>query len=245
MRGSSVQANEPTMTETTRFGPYGGQFVPETLMPCLEELTEAWIAAQGDPTFAAQLKEQLALYGGRPTPLYHAERLSEAYGAGASPAARIYLKREDLLHTGAHKLNNTLGQCLLAQRMGKTRILAETGAGQHGVATAASCARAGLACTIYMGATDMVRQQPNVRRMELHGAELRRVDSGTATLKDATSEAIRDWVTNVADTHYIIGSVVGPHPYPALVRDFQTVIGEEAREQILAAEGRLPDDIIA
>ncbi len=224
-----------------RFGPYGGQFVPETLMPCLLELEQTWDAARLDPTFNAELAELLADYSGRPTPLYRARRLEQSCGN----QARIYLKREDLNHTGAHKINNCLGQILLAQRMGKTRIVAETGAGQHGVATATVCALVGLECTVYMGEVDMQRQAPNVRRMNLMGAEVVCVTSGARTLKDASSEAIRDWVTNVASTHYIIGSVVGPHPYPAMVRDFQAVIGTEARQQILVKEDRLPDAVIA
>jgi len=228
-----------------RFGPYGGQFVPETLIPCLEELDEARMAAAADPDFAEELSDLSADYAGRPTPLYRARRLEEAWRADAGSGTRIYLKREDLNHTGSHKINNCLGQILLARRMGKQRIVAETGAGQHGVATATVCALMGLGCTVYMGQTDVVRQAPNVARMKLLGAEIRTVTSGSATLKDATSEAIRDWVTNVADTHYIIGSTVGPHPYPTLVRVFQSVIGREAREQVLAKEGRLPDRVIA
>jgi len=224
-----------------RFGPYGGQFVPETLMPCLLELEQTWDTARRDPDFNAELAALLADYSGRPTPLYRARRLEHSCGN----KARIYLKREDLNHTGAHKINNCLGQILLAQRMGKTRIVAETGAGQHGVATATVCALVGLDCTVYMGEVDMARQAPNVRRMNLLGARVQRVTSGARTLKDASSEAIRDWVTNVANTHYIIGSVVGPHPYPAMVRDFQAVIGTEARQQILAKENRLPDAVIA
>ena len=225
-----------------RFGPFGGQFVPETLIPCLEELEEARQAAAADPAFATDLELLLADYAGRPTPLYRAQRLEQAWSHGK---ARIYLKREDLNHTGSHKINNCLGQILLAGRMGKGRIVAETGAGQHGVAAATVCALAGLECTIYMGATDVERQALNVARMKLLGAEIRIVTNGSATLKDATSEAIRDWVTNVTDTHYIIGSTVGPHPYPTLVRDFQAVIGREARDQVLIKEGRLPDRIIA
>ena len=224
-----------------RFGPFGGQFVPETLMPCLLELEEARQNANIDPAFAAELSDLSADYAGRPTPLYRARRLEEAW----APDAVIYLKREDLNHTGSHKINNCLGQILLARRMGKTRIVAETGAGQHGVATATVCALAGLECVVYMGATDVERQAPNVARMKLLGAEIRTVTNGSATLKDATSEAIRDWVTNVANTHYIIGSTVGPHPYPTLVRDFQAVIGREARAQVLEKEGRLPDRVIA
>jgi tryptophan synthase beta chain len=224
-----------------RFGPYGGQFVPETLMPCLLELEQTWEASRNDDQFHAELAELLADYTGRPTPLYRARRLETHLGGGA----RIYLKREDLNHTGAHKINNCLGQILLAERMGKTRIVAETGAGQHGVATATVCALMGLECVVYMGDVDMVRQAPNVRRMKRLGATVQRVTSGSRTLKDASNEAIRDWVTNVGNTHYIIGSVVGPHPYPAMVRDFQKVIGIEAREQILVKENRLPDAAVA
>ena len=228
------------MSMKGRFGPYGGQYVPETLMSALEELEGAWNEAWADPEFQLELKAQQHAFVGRPTPLYAAERLTEHFGG-----ARIHLKREDLCHTGAHKLNNALGQALLARRMGKGRIIAETGAGQHGVATATVCARAGFECTVYMGSEDMWRQSVNVRRMRLLGAEVREVTAGTATLKDATSEAIRDWVTNVGGTHYIIGSAVGPHPYPAMVRDLQRVIGDEARDQYLAAEGRLPDAVVA
>jgi tryptophan synthase beta chain len=224
-----------------RFGPYGGQFVPETLMPCLQELEQAWLAARADPAFAAELAELLADYSGRPTPLYRARRFEAACGG----RARVWLKREDLNHTGAHKINNCLGQVLLARRMGKTRLIAETGAGQHGVATATVAALAGLSCTVYMGEVDMARQSPNVARMRLLGAEVVPVRTGARTLKDATSEAIRDWVTNVAHSHYIIGSTVGPHPYPTMVRDFQSVIGLEARRQVLAKEGRLPDLAVA
>jgi tryptophan synthase beta chain len=223
-----------------RYGAYGGQYVPETLMSALEELEGAWLAASGDPEFQLELKAQQHAFVGRPTPLYAAERLSQHFGG-----ARIHLKREDLCHTGAHKLNNALGQALLARRMGKRRIIAETGAGQHGVATATVCARFGFDCTVYMGSEDMRRQSMNVHRMRLLGAEVREVTAGTATLKDATSEAIRDWVTNVGETHYVIGSAVGPHPYPEMVRDLQRVIGDEARDQYLAAEGRLPDVVVA
>lgn len=228
------------MSMKGRFGPYGGQYVPETLMSALEELEGAWNEAWADPEFQLELRAQQHAFVGRPTPLYAAERLTEHFGG-----ARIHLKREDLCHTGAHKLNNALGQALLARRMGKGRIIAETGAGQHGVATATVCARSGFECTVYMGSEDMRRQSVNVRRMGLLGAEVREVTAGTATLKDATSEAIRDWVTNVGGTHYIIGSAVGPHPYPAMVRDLQRVIGDEARDQYLAAEGRLPDAVVA
>jgi len=222
------------------FGAFGGRYVPETLITALDELAAAYAAAQADPTFWRELEGLLQNYVGRPTPLYHATRLGEAVGG-----VPVYLKREDLNHTGAHKINNALGQVLLARRMGKRRIIAETGAGQHGVATATVCALFGLECVVYMGAEDVRRQALNVFRMELLGAEVRPVHSGSRTLKDATNEAIRDWVTNVADTHYIIGSVVGPDPYPRMVRDFQSVIGREAREQLLAATGRLPAAVIA
>jgi tryptophan synthase beta chain len=223
-----------------RFGAYGGRYVPETLMHALDELTEAYAAAQTDPEFQSALASLLADFSGRPTPLYYARRLGEAAGHDA-----VYLKREDLNHTGAHKINNTLGQALLAQRMGKHRIIAETGAGQHGVATATACALFDLDCVVYMGEEDVARQALNVYRMELLGAEVRPVASGTRTLKDATNEAIRDWVTNVETTHYIIGSVVGPDPFPRMVRDFQSVIGREAREQILRVAGRLPAAVVA
>jgi len=222
-----------------RFGPYGGQYVPETLMPALAELEEAWTQARDDAEFAAELATLLRDYAGRATPLYLARRLSQAAGHP------VYLKREDLLHTGAHKLNNALGQCLLARRMGKTRVIAETGAGQHGVATATACALLGLECVVYMGTEDMRRQQPNVQRMDLLGATVAPVDAGARTLKEAVSQAIRDWVSSVGDTHYVIGSSVGPAPYPALVRDLQRVIGDEAHDQILAAAGRLPQRVIA
>ena len=222
-----------------RFGPYGGQFVPETLMPALAELEAAWLEARADAGFQADLARLLTQYAGRPTPLYEARRLSEAAGRP------IYLKREDLLHTGAHKINNALGQALLAKRMGKTRIIAETGAGQHGVASATACALLGLECIVYMGTEDMRRQQPNVQRMGLLGATVEPVEAGARTLKEAVSAAIRDWVTNVGDTHYIIGSSVGPAPFPALVRDLQRVIGDEARAQVLEQAGRLPDRVIA
>jgi tryptophan synthase beta chain len=222
------------------FGPYGGLFVPETLMTALEELSAAYAAAKADPAFQAELAGHLRDFAGRPTPLYFAERLTAHCGG-----ARIYFKREDLLHTGAHKINNALGQALLARRMGKKRIIAETGAGQHGVATAAVCARFGLECVIYMGAVDMERQALNVFRMRLMGAEVRGVEAGQRTLKEAINEAMRDWVTNVRTTHYILGTVYGAHPYPMMVRDFHRVIGTEARGQILAREGRLPDELIA
>ncbi len=222
------------------FGPYGGRYVPETLMAPLDELEKAYHAARRDPAFDAELQDLLHNYAGRPTPLYFARRLSQTLGG-----ARIYIKREDLLHTGAHKINNCLGQVLLARRMGKRRVIAETGAGQHGVATASVCALFGLDCTVYMGLEDMRRQSLNVFRMRLLGARVEGVASGSRTLKDAISEAMRDWVTNVSTTYYLLGSALGTHPYPLMVRDFQSVIGEEARAQILAAEGRLPDAIFA
>jgi tryptophan synthase beta chain len=223
-----------------KFGPYGGQFVPETLMPALTELETAYEAAKNDPDFQAEFHHLLKTYVGRPTPLTYAGRLTAHLGG-----AKIYLKREDLTHTGAHKINNALGQALLAKRMGKRRIVAETGAGQHGVGSATACALLGLECIVYMGEVDMARQQPNVFRMKLAGTEVRPVSSGSRTLKDAINEAIRDWVTNVRTTHYLLGSVLGPHPYPTMVRDFQSVIGLEARAQILEAEGRLPDLLMA
>jgi tryptophan synthase beta chain len=222
------------------WGRYGGRFVPETLMAPLEELTTAYQAASTDESFHQELDSLLRDYAHRPTPLFFARRLTEQAGG-----ARIYLKREDLLHTGAHKINNTLGQILLARRMGKRRIIAETGAGQHGVATATVCALFGLECVVYMGSEDMRRQELNVFRMQLLGAEVRAVESGSRTLKDAINEALRDWVTNVADTYYLLGSALGPHPYPLMVRDFQSVIGNEARAQILEKEGRLPDCLVA
>jgi tryptophan synthase beta chain len=223
-----------------KFGPYGGQFVPETLMPALAELEAAYETAKNDPEFKVEFEHLLHTYVGRPTPLTFARRLTGHLGG-----AKIYLKREDLTHTGAHKINNALGQALLAKRMGKHRIVAETGAGQHGVGSATACALLGLECIVYMGEVDMARQQPNVFRMKLAGAEVRPVSSGSRTLKDAINEAIRDWVTNVETTHYLLGSALGPHPYPTIVRDFQSVIGREARVQILEAEGRLPDLLIA
>jgi len=223
-----------------RFGPYGGRYVPETLMAALEELESEYAKAQRDPRFKEELDDLLRNYAGRPTPLSFARRLTEKLGG-----AKIYLKREDLLHTGAHKINNCLGQGLLTRRMGKRRVIAETGAGQHGVATATVCALFGFECVVYMGTEDMRRQELNVFRMRLLGAEVRGVDSGSRTLKDAINEAMRDWVTNVRTTHYLLGSVLGAHPYPTMVRDFQSVIGREARAQILKAEGRLPDAIIA
>ena len=234
------QMREPLPDERGYFGAYGGKFVPETLMSALEELEGTYREAQGDPAFWHELGGLLRDYAGRPTPLYFARRLTEHCGG-----AKVYLKREDLAHTGAHKINNTLGQGLLARRMGKGRLVAETGAGQHGVATATAAALLGMECVVYMGTEDIRRQAPNVARMRLLGAELRPVDAGSRTLKDAINEAIRDWVTNVRTTHYLLGSVLGPHPYPMMVRDFQTVIGREAREQVLAAEGRLPDCLVA
>jgi len=223
-----------------KYGKYGGQFIPETLMTAIKELEEAYEEAKKDPEFQRQLNYYLSEYAGRPTPLYYAENLTKSLGG-----AKIYLKREDLAHGGAHKINNTLGQALLARRMGKKRVIAETGAGQHGVATAIACAALGLKAEIFMGAEDMERQRLNVFRIKLLGAEVHRVDSGSKTLKDAINEALRDWVTNLQDTYYLIGSVVGPHPYPKIVRDFQSVIGRELREQILRKEGRLPDILIA
>ena len=226
--------------ETGAFGPFGGQFAPETLMPALAELEAAWHDAQHDPEFQRRLTDLLREYVGRETPLTYAERLSDHLGG-----ARIYLKREDLAHTGAHKINNAIGQVLLAQRMGKPRIIAETGAGQHGVATATACARFGIECIVYMGAEDIRRQALNVFRMGLLGATVEPVDSGARTLKDAINEAIRDWVTNVHNTHYLIGSAIGPHPYPIIVRELQSVIGSESRDQLLQATGQLPDVAIA
>jgi len=235
----SAPASSDSAALAHRYGRYGGQYVPETLMPALAELELAWLDARADPAFRAELELLLRDFAGRPTPLYRARQLSEAAGHP------VYLKREDLLHTGAHKINNALGQALLAVRMGKRRVIAETGAGQHGVATATACALLGLECVVYMGAEDMRRQRPNVERMGLLGATVSAVEAGARTLKEATSEAIRDWVTNVATTHYIIGSAVGPAPYPALVRDLQRVIGDEARAQLLEREGRLPQRVIA
>ena len=226
--------------ERGHFGMFGGRFVAETLMPLILELEEAYTAAKDDPEFERELGQYLQHYVGRPSPLYFAERLTEHLGG-----AKIYFKRDELNHTGAHKINNCIGQILLARRMGRTRIIAETGAGQHGVATATVAARFGLPCTVYMGATDIERQQPNVFRMQLLGAEVKPVTSGSQTLKDAMNEALRDWVTNVGDTFYIIGTVAGPHPYPAMVRDFQAIIGRETREQLRAAEGRGPDSLVA
>src|ERR1044072_451626 len=226
-------------TGEERFGPSGGRYVPETLIPTLDELTVAWAQASGDEDFRVRLASLRRDFIGRPTPLYLAERLSER------AERRVYLKREDLAHTGAHKINNAVGQVLLAQRMGKPRIIAETGAGQHGVATATACALLGLECVVYMGSEDIRRQAPNVERMKLLGAEVAPVEAGARTLKEAVSAAIRDWVATVESTHYVIGSAVGPAPYPALVRDLQRVLGEEAREQALAAEGELPSRVIA
>jgi tryptophan synthase beta chain len=225
------------VAEVGFYGAYGGRYVPETLIPALDELARGWSEIRTDPAFQAELDELQRRYVGRPTPLYRAERLSNG--------KRLYLKREDLCHTGAHKINNALGQALVARRHGKRRIVAETGAGQHGVAAATVCARFGLECVVYMGAEDMERQRPNVERMRLLGAEVRPVEFGTRTLKEATSEAIRHWITNVETTHYLIGSCVGPHPYPEIVRELQAVIGREAREQILDVEGRLPDAVVA
>jgi tryptophan synthase beta chain len=226
--------------ENGRFGDFGGRYVAETLMPLILDLEKEYRAAKQDPAFAAQMDDLWAHYVGRPSPLYFAERLTEHFGG-----AKIYLKRDELNHTGAHKINNCLGQVLLAMRMGKTRIIAETGAGQHGVATATVCARFGLKCVVFMGETDVERQKPNVFRMKLLGAEIVPVSSGTGTLKDAMNEALRDWVTNIENTFYCIGTAAGPHPYPELVRDFQSVIGKEARAQILDREGRLPDAAMA
>lgn len=239
--GASLQVPPDSLPDDHgRFGPYGGVFVPETLMTALEELGTAYAAARNDADFLRELAHHLGEYAGRPTSLYFAERLT-AHGGGA----KIYFKREDLLHTGAHKINNAIGQALLARRMGKQRIIAETGAGQHGVATAAVCAKFGLKCVIYMGAVDMARQALNVYRMRLLGAEVRGVDAGQRTLKEAINEAMRDWVTNVRSTHYILGSALGAHPYPMMVRDFHRIIGREARAQILELEGRLPDELVA
>ena len=233
-------SNQSLPDENGRFGQFGGRYVAETLMPLILSLEKAYEEAKADPSFQSELDYFLEHYVGRPSPMYFAERLTEHYGG-----AKIYFKRDELNHTGAHKINNCMGQILLARRMGKTRIIAETGAGQHGVATATVCARFGLPCTVFMGAVDVERQKPNVFRMKLLGAEVRAVTSGAATLKDAMNEALRDWVTNVDDTFYIIGTAAGPHPYPAMVRDFQSVIGKEARAQILEREGRLPDAVVA
>jgi len=226
--------------EDGHFGIFGGRFVAETLMPLILEVEKAYRDAQRDPSFQAELDELLAFYAGRPSPLYFARRMTEHFGG-----AKIYFKRDELNHTGSHKINNCLGQILLAKRMGKKRIIAETGAGQHGVAVATVCALFDLPCVVYMGATDVARQKPNVFRMNLLGAEVRPVTSGRSTLKDAMNDALRDWVANVEDTYYLIGTAAGPHPYPAMVRDFQSVIGREVREQMMAAEGRLPDTLVA
>jgi tryptophan synthase beta chain len=237
----TVDATLPRPDATGRYGCYGGRFVPETLMQTLVDLEAEYKKVSADPAFQHELAFLLSDYAGRPTPLWRAHRFEVSLGG----RFQVWLKREDLLHTGAHKINNTLGQALLARRLGKKRIIAETGAGQHGVATATACALLDLNCVVYMGAEDMERQQLNVFRMRLLGAEVREVTSGSCTLKDATNEALRDWLANCEDTHYIIGSVVGPHPFPMMVRDFQSVIGREAREQILKAEGRLPDHLVA
>ena len=240
MTDTSVNSYRTGPDERGHFGLYGGRFVAETLMPLILELEHAYSDAKADPNFQKEMDGHLATYVGRPSPLYFAERLTQHCGG-----AKIYFKREELNHTGAHKVNNVLGQIMLARRMGKTRIIAETGAGMHGVATATLCAKFGLPCIVYMGSVDIERQQPNVLRMKILGAEIRAVESGSKTLKDAMNEALRDWVANVHDTFYCIGTVAGPHPYPAMVRDFQSIIGRETREQILAAEGRLPDSLIA
>jgi tryptophan synthase beta chain len=235
--GGAMSAPAPPLAR--RFGPYGGRYVPETLIPALDELEREWAAARSDPAFQDELAALLRDYVGRPTPLYHARRLSELVGG------EVWLKREDLTHTGSHKINNALGQALLARRMGKPRVIAETGAGQHGVASATACALLGLECVVYMGTEDMRRQRPNVQRMHLLGADVVGVEAGARTLKEAVSAAIRDWVTNVATTHYVIGSAVGPAPYPAMVRDLQRGLGEEARAQVLEEAGRLPDRVLA
>src|SRR5437867_6713543 len=240
MATATIRATKVSRNTSGRFGAYGGRYVPETLMSALEELEREYEKAKRDRKFRRRLDELLRTFAGRPTPLFFARRLTEKLGG-----ARIYLKREDLLHTGAHKINNCLGQALLVERMGKTRVVAETGAGQHGVATATVCALLGLECVVYMGTEDMARQAPNVGRMRLLGAEVRPVDSGSRTLKDAINEAMRDWVTNVRTAHYLLGSVLGAHPYPTMVRDFHKVIGRETRRQILRAEGKLPNAIIA
>jgi tryptophan synthase beta chain len=229
-----------TVPQKGRFGKYGGRFVPETLIPVLEELEESYYRLRGDPSFQSDLERYLKYYAGRPSPLYYAENLTRLYGG-----AKIYLKREDLIHGGAHKINNTLGQALLAKRMGKTRVIAETGAGQHGVATAMACAALGLKAEIYMGVEDMHRQRLNVLRMRLLGADVHPVEAGSKTLKDAINEALRDWVSHPQDTYYLLGSAVGPHPYPTMVRDFQSIIGWEIKGQILSLEGRLPDALVA
>jgi tryptophan synthase beta chain len=235
--------------ERGHFGLYGGRFVAETLMPLILALEKAYAEAKADPGFQSEMDSYLTHYVGRPSPLYFAERITEhcrnRKAAGGQRGAKVYFKRDELNHTGAHKVNNVLGQIMLARRMGKPRIIAETGAGQHGVATATLCARFGLKCVVYMGAVDVERQKPNVFRMKMLGADVRPVESGSKTLKDAMNEALRDWVTNVTDTFYCIGTVAGPHPYPMMVRDFQSIIGKETREQMLAAEGRLPDSLVA
>jgi tryptophan synthase beta chain len=236
----SARQPEAARNLPSKFGPYGGQFVPDTLMSALDELEAAYLALQDDAEFQAELDDLLRTYVGRPTPLTHARRLTARLGG-----AQVFLKREDLAHSGAHKINNALGQALLAQRLGKRRVIAETGAGQHGVATATAAALLGMECVVYMGTVDIARQQPNVLRMRLLGAEVHPVESGSKTLKDAINEAIRDWVANVETTHYLLGSALGPHPYPTMVRDFQAVIGREARAQMLAQAGRLPDACIA
>ena len=237
---SSTTQKHPWPDARGRYGEFGGKFVPETLMYALDELEQAYKAAQADPAFTAELDDLRKHYVGRETPLYHAKRLTEHLGG-----AKVYLKREDLAHTGAHKINNALGQCLLAKRMGKKRIIAETGAGQHGVATATACALLGLECVVYMGSEDIERQKLNVFRMRLLGSKVVSVESGSKTLKDAINDALRDWVTNVEHTHYVLGTVHGPHPFPMICRDFQSVIGKEARRQILEAEGRLPNTLMA
>lgn len=236
----ALLSNEPLPDHRGHFGPYGGRYVAETLMPLILEVEKAYGTCKADPSFQKEIDYYFEHYVGRPSPLYYAKRLSENLGG-----AKIYFKRDELNHTGAHKINNCIGQILLARRMGKTRIIAETGAGQHGVATATVCALFNLPCVVYMGAHDMARQQPNVFRMKLLGAEVRAVDAGSGTLKDAMNEALRDWVTNVDDTYYLIGTAAGPHPFPEMVRDFQSVIGEEVREQMQRAEGRLPDSLVA
>src|SRR5213082_891076 len=240
MATATIRATKVSRNTSGRFGAYGGRYVPETLMSALEELEREYEKAKRDRKFRRRLDELLRTYAGRPTPLFYAKRLTQKLGG-----AKIYLKREDLLHTGAHKINNCLGQGLLVERMGKHRVIAETGAGQHGVATATVCALFGFECVVYMGLEDMRRQELNVFRMRLLGAEVRGVDSGSRTLKDAINEALRDWVTNVDTTYYLLGSALGPHPYPLMVRDFQSVIGKEARRQILEKEGRLPDYLVA
>ncbi len=240
MMGPTMQRQNAYPDDTGHFGQFGGRFVPETLMPAIEELTEEYAAAQADEEFQAEFARLMQHFAGRPTPLYHAENLGEKLGG-----AQIYIKREDLAHTGAHKINNTIGQGLLARRMGKSRVIAETGAGQHGVATATVCAMLNQECIVYMGEEDIRRQSLNVFRMRLLGAEVRPVSSGSRTLKDAINECLRDWVTNVETTHYLIGSVMGPHPYPMMVRDFQAIIGREARQQLMETAGRLPDYAVA